>query len=355
MKTAVVAITRNGAELALKIGYDMKADIYIKDEFIERYIITGEMFFVHPVTTDFSAFVGRIFKSYDAIVFVMACGIVVRTIAPFIKDKVNDPAVVVVDEKGNHAISLLSGHIGGANKLAREVAAITKGVPVITTATDINGVMAFDVFAAENNCCIENIKDLKYISSELVNGGSVHFFTDCMLSGEFPENVIYERVQDASDKTYKKAVVLTNNIKIPIKAETVLIIRPRNLILGIGCKKGTRKKSIEKAVIDFLQKNNKSIFSLKEVISIDLKKDEKGIVEFCKEKDFNFRTISAEVIRSIENRFAGSEFVKKTVGVGSVAEACAVLGGENTKLICKKTVYKGITLALAEEERVYYI
>ncbi|MGI6776951.1 MAG: cobalt-precorrin 5A hydrolase [Acetivibrionales bacterium] len=355
MKIAVVAITRNGAELALRIGYDLKADIYIKSEFIERYIITGEMFFIHPVTADFSAFVGKIFKSYDGIVFVMACGIVVRTIAPFIKDKVNDPAVVVVDEKGNHAISLISGHIGGANKLAREVAAITRGVPVITTATDISGVMAFDVLAAENNSWIENIQDLKLISSELVNGGKVHFFTDNMLSGEFPQNIIYEGSQGAPGKVYHKAVVLTNNIKFPVKAETVLIIRPRNLILGIGCKKGTRKSSIEKAVIDFLQKNNKSIFSLKEVISIDLKKEEKGIVEFCMDKNLNFRTISAEVIKTIENRFAGSEFVKKTTGVGSVAEACAVLGGENTKLICRKTVYKGITLALAEEERVFYI
>jgi cobalt-precorrin 5A hydrolase len=351
MKTAVVSLTLRGAELALKIGYQMKADIYVKNQVIEKYVMSDRLFLVHPVTTEFSTLIEKLFNSYDALVFVMACGIVVRSIAPYIKDKVNDPAVLVVDEKGQHVISLLSGHIGGANKLAKEVARLTGGVPVITTATDVNNVIAFDVFAVENGCIIENIKDLKYISSELVNGGEVGFYTDCTISGTLPENVIKEQLPGSC----KYGVVLSNVLNIPYKAEKILIIRPKNLILGIGCRKGTSTEAIENAVEHFLNKNNKSLLSIKYLASIDLKKEEKGIVEFCKRTGIEFRTFSAEVIKSIEDRFTASTFVKKSVGVGSVSEACAVMGGNNAKLICPKTVYKGITLALAEEERVFYI
>ena len=351
MKTAVISLTLRGTELALKIGCRLKADIYAKNRFVEKCVIKDELFLIHPFTTEFSTLIEKVFNSYDALIFVMACGIVVRSIAPYIKDKVSDPAVVVVDEKGQHVISLLSGHIGGANKLAREVAWLTGGVPVITTDTDVNEVMAFDVFAVENGCVIENIEDLKYISSELVNGGEVGLYTDCPLSGFLPDNVI----KDEPPGSCKYGVVLSNSVSVPYKAEKVLYIRPKNLILGIGCKKGTPKEAIESAVDDFMKRNNKSLLSVKYLASIDLKKDEKGIVEFCKDKGIEFRTFSAEVIKSIENRFATSAFVKKSVGVGSVSEACAVIGGGDAKLICPKTAYKGITLALAEERRVFYI
>jgi len=351
MNTAVVAITKNGAELAVKIGSKLDADIYVKNEFVEKYILKDEMFFIHPVTTDFSAFVGKLFGTYEAIVFVMACGIVVRTIAPHLQDKVNDPAVVVVDENGQHAISLLSGHIGGANELAKNVASITDGTPVITTATDVNGVLSFDVFAVENDCVIENIKDLKYISAQLVNGGKVGFYSDYRLNGRLPDNVL----PYCPDSMYMPVAALTNRNNVKINAQKVLFIRPRNLILGIGCKKGTPGSRISEAVHDFMQKNGKSILSLKFAASIDLKKDEKGILDFCNEYKLEFKTISAEVIKTIESRFTFSSFVKEKTGVGGVAEACAVVAGNNARLICPKIVYGGITLALAEEEKAFYL
>lgn len=351
MKTAVVSVTRNGAELALKVGRKMKADIYVKNEFVEKYVFTDEMFFVHPVTTDFSAFVGLLFRDYKALVFVMACGIVVRAIAPYIRNKAEDPAIVVADEKGQYVISLLSGHIGGANKLAKDVAAITGGVPVITTATDVNGVVAFDVFAAENDCVIENLKDLKFISSELVNGRRVSLYSDFRMNGELPKYV----VPYAMNSKRRYAVVLSNRTDVVAEAEKILYIRPRNLILGIGCRKGTSKEDIRCAVDDFMKRNKKSILSVKTVASIDLKKEEGGIISFCSENGLEFKTISGEIIKSIENNFTFSSFVKEKVGVGGVAEACAVTGGCDARLVCPKTVYKGITLALAEEERVFYI
>jgi cobalt-precorrin 5A hydrolase len=355
MKTAVIALTQKGAELALKIGCVLDTDIYVRQRgdnvSFQKCIINGEIVLVHPFSSNFGNLVERVFHSYEGLVFIMACGIVVRSIAPYLESKGKDPAVVVMDEMGRHVISLLSGHLGGANELTTKVSAITGGIPVITTATDINNVIAFDVFARNNNCAIENICVLKYISSELVNGGKVGLYSDCDLRGVLPPNI----TRCEPGQKYQNTVVISNKTDISLKAEKTLILRPKNLILGIGCKKGKSREEIEKAVKAFLQKNHRSILSVRKVSSIDLKAREKGILEFCADKGIEFATFSAEAIRSIENEFKTSEFVKKVTGAGNIAETCAVLAGEKAGLVCSKTVYSGITLALAQEERSYCI
>ncbi len=357
MKTAIIALTRCGAELALKIAYAMDTDVYIKNNdinkngFINRYVLNGKMILVHPFTTGFKKMVEKIFAKYEGLVFIMACGIVVRSIAPYLKGKSEDPAVVVVDEMGRFAISLLSGHMGGANKLAGEISAVAGAVPVITTATDIHNVIAFDIFACENDCVIENTGCLKHISSELVNGGKVSLYSDCNLRGILPGNVLpYEKGQKC-----KRAVVLSNREDVPVAAEKVLLLRPKNLIMGIGCKKGKSRDEIEAAVMDFLKREKRSILSVRRIASIDLKSKEPGIVDFCLGKGIEFVTYRAEKIKLAAEKFSNSEFVKKVTGVGNVAESCAVIAGEKAKLVCPKTIYSGITLALAEEERSYYI
>jgi cobalt-precorrin 5A hydrolase len=349
MKTAIIALTKNGTQLAQKIGVALVADLYIKNELAENDVPIGAGYRIHPIRSDFKGIIQEIFSNYDALIFIMACGIVVRSISPYLKDKRSDPAIVVVDECGRFAVSLLSGHIGGANRLARRVAALTGGVPVITTATDLNGVIAFDELAADNGCEIENIHDLKYISSGLVNGGKVSFYNDCGMEGLLPPYIEPYH----SGQTCKFAVAVTNSLRIAVEAEKVLYVRPKNLIIGLGCKKGKTKQEIEEAALNFLERNGKSALSVKCVASIDLKANEPGILEFCRERNIDFRTFTVDKIKQIEHQFASSEFVKKTTGVGSVAEACAVLAGRNVRLICPKTVYQGITLALAEEEHVF--
>lgn len=354
MKTAVIALTKNGSELALKLALQLDANVFIKQEFLKEYTI-GTLS-VFPIESTLSVLVEEIFSVYDAFIFIMACGIVVRTIAPHIKSKTLDPAVIVMDEKGKHVISLLSGHMGGANKMATDIAKKIGGTPVITTSTDVNGVISFDVFAVENNCCIENIEDLKHISAELVNGGNVVFFTDCKLKGSIPENI--KLIYDLSTKepeALKHRVILSNRIDLLMEGRTVLIIRPKNLIIGIGCKRDTTREQIKKAVGDFMLKNNKSIKSIKCFATIDLKKDEKGLLEFCHEMGLELRIIPRQEIESIEGYYTCSEFVKEKIGVASVAEPCSVLGSSMGRLICKKTAYQGITLALSEEENEYTI
>jgi cobalt-precorrin 5A hydrolase len=350
MRTAVIALTGNGSVLALKLGLQMNADVFIKQEFITT-IDTGRAK-VYPIGSILAFLIEEIFDTYEGLIFIMATGIVVRTIAPFIKSKTSDPAVIVLDEKGKYVISLLSGHIGGANKIATEIAEMTGGAPVITTSTDVNGVMSFDVFAVENNCVIENISILKYISSELVNGGKVVFYSDCMVKGNYPEYI--EAVSTLNEvRTTKPLVILSNRSDITAEGEKVLYIRPRNLVLGIGCKRDTSKEQIKSAVFDFLQRNNKSLNSIKCLATIDLKKDEKGLLEFCKEMNLELKIILRQEIENIEESFTCSEFVKEKVGVASVAEPCSVLASTRGRLICKKTAYQGITLALSEEEKEY--
>lgn len=374
MRTAVVALTLNGGILAEKLGKTLHTDVFTKQK----------------IDTDFPTFTAGLFKNYQAIIFIMACGIVVRAIAPLIKGKDVDPAVVVVDEKGKFAISLLSGHIGGANKLAKKVADITGGTPVITTSTDVNGVIAFDEWAKENDCAIENLKVLKFISGELVNGRSVGLVSDFEFKN-LPDNIelirlqsseIYENritnfqgsflqkekkfeVLSEKEATFsnrnitsfqsKMGVVILNRTDVSDPFEKALYLRPRNLILGLGCRRGTSKEAIDIAVNDFLKKNKRSFLSVKRICSIDLKADENGIIEFCKENNLEFITFTKDEIEKVEGEFIKSEFVKENVGVDGVAEPCAVKGGINAKLICPKTIYKGITLALAEEERFFSI
>jgi cobalt-precorrin 5A hydrolase len=351
MKTAVVGITKRGVALAFQVGHKLEADIYVKPTWLEDHLNNDQHCpapRVFPITEDLGTLVGKLFPAYDALVFIMACGIVVRCLAPYIRHKAEDPAVVVTDESGLFAISLLSGHLGGANNLAKAVANITGGTPVITTATDIRQVVAFDEVAKENDCRIENLAVLKYISATLVNGGKIAFYTDFALQGDLPANLI----PYSHDTGLKCVVVFSNRTDLELRGEKILTLRPRNLILGIGCRKGISSQQIQVAVEEFMQRNRKSLLSVKTVASLDLKKGEEGLVSFCQEKQLPFRTVSSEVIKEVEHHFSFSPFVKAQVGVGSVAEACAVVSGHQARLISPKTIFKGLTLALAEEEKV---
>lgn len=356
MKTAVIALTKHGSELAARVGALLGAHVYIKEEFkasLGGQGLNGEDIHISVIDDRFTPFVGRIFDSYDALVFIMASGIVARSIAPFIINKTSDPAVIVMDEKGSYVISLLSGHMGGANKLSTDIARKIGGTPVITTSTDVNGVTAFDVFAVDNHCVIENIENLKFISSELVNGGKVGLYSHYSINGVLPDNIV--RLEECNSKGLRKIVILSNSTSAVLEAEKILYLRPKNLIIGIGCRKGTSCQQIETAIEDFLKRNEKSFLSVKSIATVDVKKDEEGILDFSSKHGLELKIISRDAIRAIEGDFTSSDFVKGNIGVGSVCEPCAVLAGQSNRLICSKTVYKGITLALSEEEREYYL
>ncbi len=326
MRAAVLYVTEEGRRTAAKLKAALGCDCFGKQDF-------GE---------ELKDFTGKLFREYEGIVFLMAAGIAVRCIAPYIVHKASDPAVAAADDRGRFVISLLSGHLGGANELAAKVAEVTGGQAVITTATDNHSVTAFDLFAKKNGCVIENIETLKKISAALVDGREIGFFTDCPMTGNVPPLIAQGEERDNN-------VVLSNckNAFSDVKGST-LFLRPQNLVLGIGCKKGVSKEAVEGAVFDFLDTNGRALESVKCLSSIDLKREEKGILDFCESYKIPFVTLSQKRLAEVEDEFEGSDFVKRTVGVSSVAEACAKYTVRNSRVICKKTVYMGITLSLGE-------
>jgi cobalt-precorrin 5A hydrolase len=347
MKIAIIALTKNAIKVAERLCPELQADLYGMPAWLPA--VAHPELRIYSITQKFGELVGALFDSYQALVFIMACGIVVRSIAPYLQNKCSDPAVVVVDEQGRFAISLAGGHLGGANQLARQIAFYLGGQAVITTATDLNRVVALEMFAQANDCIVENDTDLKYISAALVNGERVAFFTDCRLEKALSPPLWPGR----PDKSEKYAVVLSNSTAWQLQAERTLLIRPQNLIVGLGCKKGTSAGLIAESLADLMAKNHKSWRSLKALASLDLKASEPGIIAFCQAQNLPFVTVAPEAIHKVEGDLTFSPFVQKTVGVGGVAEPCALLGGVKTRLICPKTVYPGLTLALAEEEKVF--
>lgn len=338
MKIAVCALTKNGAVTAAEIAELLKADIYLKQPAADGSP-EAKLF-----SSSLKELIDEIYRQYDGFVMIMACGIVVRTFAPRLKSKDQDPAVVVMDEKGQYAISLLSGHLGGANALSEKIAALTGATAVITTATDVNEKLAFDLFAKVNDCAIENLNALKYISGALVNGMNVAVYSDFPIDGALPSGICRYR-----GGTPEYLVVISDRRETPT-GEHTLYLRPRCLYLGCGCKKHTDTDKMREAAADFMEKSGYSMLSLKALSSIDLKKEETCILDLSDDMKLPFITFHADALRQVDVA-AGSAFVEQTTGVKSVAEAAAKLAAGGKTLI-GKTVYEGITLSLAKKEVV---
>lgn len=321
MKIAILALTRGGRQLARQLAAGLDGARHL--EISENIAIT--------VRAGWSRF--------DAFIFIMAAGIVVRTIAPLIKDKRSDPCVVIVDEKGRFAISLLSGHLGGGNELAGKVAAITGGQVVLTTASDTLGLTAIDLWARDNGLVAENKTTITAISSLLVNQGNVKIFTDMAL-GDLPADLL--PVDD-----YLKAEVIVS-ARTRWDREGLLVLRPRTLAVGIGCNRGTHREQIETAVLEVLAANHLSFISIKRLASIDLKADELGLLEFAETNELPIVFYPKDELNTVEG-LQRSAAVFKATGAYGVSEPAAILAAGGGKLIVNKIKYKDVTIAIAEE------
>lgn len=294
----------------------------------------------------------RQFQQADGLIFVGAAGIAVRACAPFVQDKTKDPAVIVIDETGRYAVSLLSGHLGGANELALRAASIIGAEPVITTATDRNGLLAPDVFAKENGLEIEDMGLAREAAAALLRGEHLGFFSDFPVEGTIP-------AQLAFGKACRLNLWITragNMEKAPDESEEKKTERPsqylrllaRDAVLGIGCRRGTRRETIEAAAESVLASQGLAMRDVKQIATIDLKQDETGLLEFASAHGTKICFYSPEELLKVPGDFSDSAFVKKTTGVGNVCERAAVLAaGENASLIVKKQTGHGVTAALA--------
>ena len=307
---AVVAFTDSGAALALRVAGLLGADAWAP----EGRCLPG----MQPLSEPIAAWAGRRFADRDALVFVGACGIAVRAIAPHLRSKTVDPAVLVVDEAGRHVVPLVGGHIGGANELAVRLAAWLDAEPVLTTATDLNGLPAVDTWAVRHGCAIENPAAIKQVAARTLAGHPVGVaVTEQLLDPPFP---------------------------------VTLWLRPRQLVLGVGCRRQVDASMLEEAVRDFLRGAGVSILSLAAVASIDLKAREPAILALCARHGLPFDTHTAEELAAVPGRFTASERVLAHTGVDNVCERAAVRTAGNGVLLRGKTLYPGITLALARRE-----
>ena len=280
------------------------------------------------------------FLSADALVFCCAAGIAVRAVAPSVKSKKTDPAVVVVDELGKFVIPILSGHLGGANALAAEIAASIGALPVVTTATDLNGVFAVDVFAKENHLRIENMQLAKEISAALLAGEKVGFRSDLPLAGPLPAELT------AGDAHL--GIAVTADADCAPFAKT-LRLTPRRCAAGLGCKRGKTLAELEPFFLAQLADCGITPPELRCVATIDLKRNEAGLLALCEKYALPLETFSAEQLRAVPGEFTASAFVEQTTGVDSVCERAAVCASGG-RLIRKKTAADGMTFALARYE-----
>lgn len=287
------------------------------------------------------------FTKADGLIFVGAVGIAVRAAAPHVSSKSSDPAVVAVDETGRFAVSLLSGHLGGGNDLTRKVAEACGAVPVITTATDVNNVFAVDEWSKRQNCCVLNPGRIKYVSSALLSGGTADIYCFVKISGEPPERVQQtERdrcnvsVDIHADDYGQTCDDSSSTIREPLR------LVPRIAVLGIGCRRGTSRQQIEDAFKVLLSETGISEKAFCTAASIDLKKDEPGLVEFCRDHQLTFETYSSEVLRHADGDFTSSEFVRTVTGVDNVCERSAVTASKGT-IYCRKRVLNGVTMSVA--------
>ncbi len=332
-----------------------------------------------------SQWAGEQFQSgKDGVIFIGACGIAVRSIAPYIVGKKKDPAVLVVDECGNFVISLLSGHLGGANELALHCAGYLGATPVVTTATDLHSRFAVDVFAKKNGCAIFHMKAAKEASAALLAGKKIGFYSEFPWEGELPEGLVLcdragkplrrenldhlaeMKVQNkssarpdntgAQDNAEIQTVSFETGIAVTIHRNclpfpnTVHVV-PSSSVLGMGCRRGKEAAPVQEAAKECLKEADIYKEALCAIASIDLKKEEPGLLALSESWNLPFQTFTEEELKAVKGEFTPSKFVKKIAGVDNVCERSAVLASGQGTLIRKKTGRDGVTTALAAGNR----
>ncbi|MCM1226355.1 MAG: cobalt-precorrin 5A hydrolase [Clostridium sp.] len=330
MRSAIISVTKNGTAISEKIAFSLKNDHECIQYAFGKYANENTVSFAK-----LGSLVSDIFSKYDALVFICACGIAVRTIAPFVCSKLTDPAVIVIDEQGKFAVSLLSGHIGKANALTQKIADISGAIPVITTATDIGKKFSPDSFALANDLHICETDMAKEIAAAVLNNEKIGIYSDYPI----------ENLPECFSENSEIGISISENFSNSPFKKTLHLV-PKNIVMGIGCKRNTDADKLEDFILKNLEKYNIPIWRVRSINTIDLKKYEAAICEFAEKYDIPLKTFSADELTAVDGDFSSSEFVLKTAGTDNVCErsACADSG----ILFAPKYAENGMTFALSE-------
>lgn len=350
MRIAVVAITRNGAVLGKKLREGLAgAELYVSSRYAGQ--AGKERADFEP--GDLKGLLASLWGAVDGFVLIMATGIVVRMIAPLLESKQSDPAVVTMDDAGRFAISLTSGHLGGANELAERCAFIIGARAVITTATDVNNLPSFDMLAREQGWVIDDISRIKILNSLLLDDAEIAVVdpsgqTRCWFHGR-GRLTFYDTFAEALDSRARGLLFVTNRHLPPrTQPDNLLILRPRNLVLGIGCNRGTAADEIEAFVATHLKRIFVSLKSVRCIATATAKRDEDGLTAYAERHDIPLVFFESEELNRVACPSPPSEHARAAIGAIGVAEPAALLASGGGRLMLQKVKSENVTLAVAE-------
>ena len=354
MSMSVISFTERGMRLSLKL-----ADVWEKlrnSVGCEKLVLytkctaCSDKETVHSVKYvewSVGAWTREQMQANHILLFIGACGIAVRAIAPYLTDKLHDSPVLVMDEMGQYVIPILSGHFGGANEIALQIAEAMEASPVITTATDLNRKFAVDLFAKKNGLTIMNKEGIAKVSSKVLAGKDIiisiepgHICEECRLPAgvslvSYPPKECVDILITAEEKEF----------------DTAILLKPREYVIGMGCKRGKETEKIENLILRSLEDAGIKTEQLLTLASIDRKKDEQGFLSWSRKNHVPFITYTAEQLKEVVGEFEGSAFVMENVGVDNVCERAALRAcGSTGRIIYGKHAEDGMTIAIAKRE-----
>ena len=334
MKVAIISVSKKGYDLSFKLkelldndSTIIKCDIYHKD-----------------VKKTFNL----LFYEYDAIIAIMASGILIRSISHLIESKTTDPAILNIDDNGNFVISMLSGHLGGANKLTSKIADLINATPVITTSTDVNKKLGIDVLAKDLYLSIDNTKEILYFNKSILDGKKVLFTVNSEGKYDYLYDYLNNNTLEIDVSINFSSRIKNGEIEAECNSHKILL-KPRKIVFGIGCRRGKSCKKINEAVSIVLSELNIHPSRINMLSSAEIKKDEIGLVELSKSLDIPINFVDLDRLKLFKsNDVQKSDFVMSKFGICGVCEPSALItAGFDSKLIYKKTAFDGVTISVA--------
>lgn len=356
--TAIMCLTRGGCQLGLQLAAAMgDCRLFVP----QRLALPDSSGPEVQYFGDWNQTFAEVFNSYQWIICIMAAGIVVRSLAVHLQSKYRDPAVVVVDEKGQYAISLLAGHLGGANRLAVQIAQVTGGRAVITTATDVQGKTAADVLAVEIDAVIDPPQNLKLINRCLAEDQPVYLYSPWPVKpavvpgytarqwpGANPGEELLAANHSLDQGELATPAVIISPFGTSVRPAT-LGLKPRNLVVGIGCRRGVDCQHLWEALDQVLEGYRLDRRCIRSLASLDLKAEESGIIALAEEMGVPFQTFRGEEIAELAGTYPASAWVEQMTGVGGVCEPAARLGSHKGMTLVPKQKIGPVTISVAME------
>ena len=348
-KVSVIAITKNG----IKIGLNLKKKFPNWEIWVpEKFSIKDSKMKNYSIPT--SKKIEKLFYSNDALICLFSLGAVIRLISPILKDKKSDPAIIVIDDKSQFVISVLSGHLGGANELTNEIASKIKAIPVITTAADVNKTIAVDLIGKEFGWKIEDDKNITKVSANMINEEKIGIFQEVgrkdWWKKKYPKNIsIFENLDEMFTSESKSYLIISDKIINSNYLNQAIIYRPPSLVVGVGLHWDTTKAQIKKGLEICLKKFSLSSKSISKFVSIKKPKDVRGLIELGQEMKIPVEYFSKEELMeiSIPNP---SKVVKKYHGTPSVSEAAALKDSKGILIVEKQKFPPNLTIAIARKK-----